>query len=63
MNTEKRIRKILTKYGIQSNIIERYLNEVFTYDNISAYKNMSDDDITKEFDIWLDEEFDVWLEE
>ena len=55
MDIEKRIRKVLAEYGAQPNIIEMYLDEAFAYDDISAYKDMSDDDITDDFDAWLEE--------
>jgi len=55
MDIEKRIRKVLAEYGAQPNIIEMYLDEVFAYDDISAYKDMSNDDITEDFDAWLEE--------
>jgi hypothetical protein len=51
---EQRITDLLEKQGVQPNIIELYLDEIFAYSDRALYEEADDQTIISDFEDWLE---------
>jgi hypothetical protein len=51
---DQRIADLLEKQGVQPNIIELYLDEIFAYSDRALYKEADDQTIISDFEDWLE---------
>jgi hypothetical protein len=51
---DQRIADLLEKQGVQLNIIELYLDEIFAYSDRALYEEADDQTIISDFEDWLE---------
>jgi hypothetical protein len=51
---DQRIADLLEKQGVQPNIIELYLDEIFAYSDRALYEKADDQTIISDFEDWLE---------
>jgi hypothetical protein len=51
---DQRIADLLEKQGVQPNIIELYLDEIFAYSDRALYEEADDQTIISDFEDWLE---------